>query len=167
MQAQTMTQHSDWEGELAAFLTDLTAVQQELLELLASKRERLARADLEGLARLAEREHGLAARLETCHQRRAELLRKAKAQGLPGDSLQAAQASLPEPRAELGASMRQAASRARLLEHQSLTNWVLTQRTLLYLSQLLELIGTGGRSRPTYSKSEPRDATGALMDRAA
>ncbi len=162
-----MTISSDWEAELAAFLNELSAVQQELLELLALKRQRLSAADLPGLAALADREQDVAARLSACHERRGELLRDAQAQGLPGDSLQSVQAALPARSAELQTSVRQAVSRSRLLQHQSLANWVLTQRTLLYLSQLLELIGTGGRSRPTYSMGKPQGATGALVDRAA
>lgn len=156
---------TDWDKELAGFLNDLSAVQSDLLDLLANKRKALAAADLAGLATLEQRERDLTSRLQVCHNRRGELLRRAAQEGLPGDSLQSLQAALPAP--EHATGMRQAAAQTRLLQHQSLTNWVLTQRTLLYLSQLLEIIGTGGRPRPTYSKGEPSGATGALVDRAA
>jgi hypothetical protein len=53
------------------------------------------------------------------------------------------------------------------LQHQSLTNWVLVQRTLLHLSQLIEIIATGGRLKPTYGKGSDHQAGGALVDRAA
>jgi hypothetical protein len=72
------------------------------------------------------------------------------------------------------ASIREAAERSRLLQHQCLTNWVLVQRTLLHLSQLIEIIATGGRLQPTYSNSTDRHSPhggamvgGALVDRAA
>lgn len=159
--------HSDWEADLAEFLNELSAVQGELLDLLAAKRGRLAAADLDGLAALAEREQDLTARLQACQDRRGEMLRQAQTQGLPGDSLQSLHAALPSRQAAMEKNVRQAAARSRLLQQESLANWVLTQRTLLYLSQLLELIGTGGRTRPTYSKGEPAAARGALMDRAA
>jgi hypothetical protein len=63
--------------------------------------------------------------------------------------------------------MREAADRSRLLQHQSLTNWVLVQRTLLHLSQMIEIIATGGRPKPTYEKGPGSNSGGALVDRAA
>jgi hypothetical protein len=65
------------------------------------------------------------------------------------------------------ASIREATNRTRLLQHQSLTNWVLVQRSLLHLSQLIEIIATGGRLKPTYGNGSDRQSSGALVDRAA
>ena len=48
----------------------------------------------------------------------------------------------------------------RLLQHHSLTNWVLVQRTLIHLSQVLEIIATGGRLKPTYGKDDSADSGG-------
>ena len=58
-------------------------------------------------------------------------------------------------------------TRMRLLQHQSLTNWVLAQRSILHLSQLLEIIATGGRLQPTYGRDESSASSGALVDREA
>ena len=157
----------NWEAELAGYLNELSEVQTELLDLLAAKRKRLAVADLAGLADLSTREQELTVRLQSCQENRTQLLEQAQSQGLPAASLQSVHASLPAAGAEVGSNLRQAAARSRLLQQESISNWVLTQRTLLYLAQLLELIGTGGRRRPTYDKGEPARATGALVDRAA
>jgi hypothetical protein len=159
----------DWETELANLLAELSATQDELLKFLVEKRGRLAAGDITGLAALQGRENALGARLQQCHERRNELLTAASAEGLPSENLRTlTSAALPKSqRQQLDAGMRQAAAQARLLQHHSLTNWVLTQRTLLYLSQLLEIIGTGGRENPTYGKSEARGARGALVDQAA
>lgn len=159
----------NWEAELASLLTELSSVQSELLSMLVEKGRLLGAADTEGLAGMQRRETDLGARLERCHERRAELLEQAAEQGMPADSLRSIGSTLPRAdRKQLDASMRQAASRARLLQHHSLTNWVLTQRTLLHLSQLLEIIGTGGRTSPTYGKGDAAGkARGALMDHAA
>ena len=62
---------------------------------------------------------------------------------------------------------RRLTGRMDLLQHHSLANWVLAQRSLLHISQLLEIIATGGRLRPTYGKSEPVLARGALVDQEA
>ncbi|MEX0586964.1 MAG: flagellar export chaperone FlgN [Pirellulales bacterium] len=149
-------------------LTELSAVQDELLAFLTVKRKLLGAADAVGLAGMQHRELDLTERLQRCHERRGELLAQAAGQGLPSDSLRALGASLPKSeRQSLDDSMRQAAARSRLLQHHSLTNWVLTQRTLLHLAQLLEIIGTGGRTSPTYGKGELRGASGAMVDHAA
>jgi hypothetical protein len=159
----------DWENELASLLAELSATQGELLQFLVEKRNCLASGDTLGLAAMQPREVALGARLEQCHQKRNELLAAAASAGLPADNLRTlSTAALPkDQRQQLDAGMRQAAAQARLLQHHSLTNWVLTQRTLLYLAQLLEIIGTGGRESPTYGNSQMRRAGGALVDQAA
>jgi hypothetical protein len=53
------------------------------------------------------------------------------------------------------------------VQHHSLTNWVLVQRTLIHLSQMLEIIATGGRMKPTYGEGGRTDAGGSLVDQAA
>lgn len=157
-----------WESELADFMTDLSSVQNETLEVLTRKRECLASIDAEGLAALAGREEDLMNRLQECLRRRAELLEKADQQGLPATSIGALAKALPSGRrGSLGDQVKQASGRTRLLRHQSLTNWVLVQRTLLHLSQMLEIIATGGKKRSTYSKVDASESGGALVDRVA
>jgi FlgN protein len=128
----------------------------------------LVTSDHEALRGMAVREQQLLDRLQSCHDRRQQLLSRASDEGLPADSIRTLSEHLPaDSRSELQASIRAAADRSRILQHQSLTNWVLVQRTLVHLSQMIEIIATGGRSRPTYGKGSDRAASGALVDRAA
>jgi hypothetical protein len=163
-----------WESEIAALLTDLSEVQTELLALLTEKRQMLATSDHEALGAVASREQHLIDRLQACHDRRQQLLARAESEGLRADSILSLSNQLsPENRARVQAGLRQASGQSRLLQHQSLTNWVLVQRTLLHLSQLIEIIATGGRMKPTYENGTGRHASrrdaivgGALVDRA-
>ena len=156
-----------WESELAEFLSELSAVQDATLEVLTRKRECLVARDLDGLAEVGRQEEEAIRRLGQCLQQREKLLRRAAEEGLPADSIQSLTAALPgQDRGDLGSQVRQSAGRARLLQHHSLTNWVLAQRTLLHLSQMIEIIATGGRMKPTYGKGEPVHAGGALVDHA-
>jgi len=158
---------TDWEQELAELLSMLSATQQDLLAQLAEKRKLLAASDTQGLQALQGREQELVGRLQACQQRRAALLEQAAQQGLPADSLQALSRTLPkQQRAELEPRFEEAQNRSRLLQHQSLTNWVVIQRTLLHLSQLLEIIATGGQPQPTYGKEQGGGASGSLVDQA-
>jgi len=155
-----------WESDLAKFLTDLSAVQDETLDIIAKKRELIAREDIEGLAAIGPREEVVIQRLQECLERRQSLLDRAGEGGLPSENIRALSSALPQPqRRQLRAQLRQSSSRARLLQHHSLTNWVLVQRTLLHLAQMVEIIATGGRMKSTYGKEEPVQA-GALVDHA-
>jgi len=154
-----------WESELAQFLTDLSAVQDQSLALLSQKRERLAAADLQGLAALEEEEEQVMATLQECLARRAALLQRAASEGLPAEDLTSLATSLPQAsQGTLALKFAQTSARARLLQHQSLVNWVVVQRTLIHLSQLLEIIATGGQMKPTYGKGAPVQPRGALVD---
>lgn len=157
-----------WESELAEFLTDLSAVQAESLEILSKKRELLVAADTEGLSEITKREEAVIERLGACLQRRQELLGRAAEDGLPSDSIRSLSAALPtQNKGPLSAQIQQSARHAQLLRHHSLTNWVLVQRTLIHLSQMLEIIATGGRPKPTYERGKSIGSTGALVDRVA
>lgn len=159
---------TSWESELATLLNDLLAVQDELLETLTKKRQLLVATDTDGLAAVGQQEEQLIGSLQQCLKRREQLLERARQEGLPSASIRALNRALPQAqRGELDERVRLAGSRARLLKHHSLTNWVLVQRTLIHLSQMLEIIATGGRLQPTYGEGEPAGASGALVDRAA
>ena len=155
------------ETDIGGLLAELADVQSALLTVLAEKRHILATNDHEALSAMAVREQQLLDRLQACHERRQQLLSHAEAAGMPADSIRTLSEHLPaESRGRVQANIREAADLCRLLQHQSLTNWVLVQRTLVHLSQMIEIIATGGRPRPTYGKGSDRAPSGALVDRA-
>jgi flagellar biosynthesis/type III secretory pathway chaperone len=159
---------TNWESELASLLTDLSAVQDEMLAVLGRKRELLVAGKSDGLAEVAAEEERLVGRLQDCLDRRAAMLQRAAHEGLPADSIRSLADSLPpSQRKPLAGQVKVAAARARLLRHHALTNWVLVQRTLIHLSQMLEILATGGRLQPTYGKGVPAHSGGALVDREA
>lgn len=157
-----------WETELGSLLAELSAVQSDLLAMLTEKRRILIARDLPALAAMQINEAELITRLQVCQDRRAALLARASEEGLPSSSLISLTAALPEEqRRELTPQLRDASARIRLLQHHSLTNWVIIQKNLIHLSQLLEIIATGGRPKPTYGKNDCARTGGTLVDRAA
>ena len=158
----------DFETEIGALLDDLSGVQSELLAVLAEKRTALAKGDLVRLAELQPREEQLAGRLQGCHERRQALLAAANREGRPSENLAklATRTSLGKT-SKLGSRVKETADRMRILQHQSLANWVLAQRSLLHVSQLLEIIATGGRLQPTYGDKESVHARGSLVNQEA
>lgn len=156
-----------WDAELAQFLSDLSAVQDETLAVLSEKRAMLLARNAEGLVTLAERERSLVERLQESLRKREELLARAQSEGLPSGSLKSLARALPRAqREQVEPHIKEASAKARLLQNQSLTNWVVVQRTLLHLSQLLEIIATGGRLRPTYDTGSLATSSGSLVDQA-
>ena len=155
------------ETDIAGLLTELADVQTSLLNVLGQKRQLIASGDHVALSGMAGREQTLIDRLQACLDRRGELLSQAEADGLPADSIQSLSETLSDgPKNRVKANISEAVNRSRLLQHQSLTNWVLVQRSLLHLSQLIEIIATGGRLQPTYGNGSNRQTSGALVDRA-
>jgi len=159
---------TSWESELARLLAELLALQDDLLAILSRKRALLLAADAVGLSAVALEEQALIDRLQQWVGSREQLLARAGQEGLPRASLRALTEALPRSQRDpLNERMQVVRSRARLLIHQALTNWVVVQRTLIHLSQMLEIIATGGRLQPTYGGGGPDQASGALVDRAA
>jgi len=157
-----------WEDELAGFLAELSTVQDDLLKVLEAKRTCMAARDLAGMHDLQARETELGERLQACHARREALLAAAREQGVASDSLGKLAKELPAGKREaVGKQVKDAAWRMRLLQHQSLTNWVVAQRTVLHLSQMIEIIATGGRLKPTYGKSDAALSCGSLVNQEA
>ena len=87
--------NTSWESEIAGLLTDLLAVQDELLQMLARKRELLVAADAEGLAAIGRQEEKLIGALQQCMARREELLATAGQEGFPSGSILALARALP------------------------------------------------------------------------
>jgi flagellar biosynthesis/type III secretory pathway chaperone len=158
----------DIEAEIGALLDELSSVQDDLLATLAEKREALVKADVARLTEVQSKEQQLALRLGECQERRSSLLATAKQQGRPGDTLaKLAKTAVSRSDNKLGNRVKETAARMRLLQHQSLANWVLAQRSLLHVSQLIEIIATGGRMQPTYGDKESVHARGSLVNQQA
>jgi len=157
---------------LTEFLADLLDVQDQLLAMLSEKRAAMLAGNLDALAEFRSREEDLGRRLEDCHRRRKQLLAAAGDSGLPAANLKQLAARLEGTASEppplpFSTPFSTAAEKLALLRHESLTNWVLAQRSLLHVSQMMEIIATGGRPQPTYDKDSPYSARGALVDGAA
>lgn len=168
MLTSTAAAATDFETEITALLDDLAAVQAELLAVLDEKRRALAQADIAALAELQPREERLSERLAACQARRGELLASAEREGLPGESVaKLVNKTAPGKHSKLGGKVKEATARMRLLQHNALANWVLAQRSLLHVSQLLEIIATGGRIQPTYGDRESLHACGSLVNHEA
>jgi flagellar biosynthesis/type III secretory pathway chaperone len=159
---------TNWETEIAQLLTELLSAQDELFAILAKKQSLLRVADHAGLAAMLPQEELLIERMKNCADKRESLLAKAKQEGMPSESISTLSKSLPGSKnGDLQERISQANTRTRLLKNQSITNWIVIQRTIIHLSQMLEIIATGGRLQPTYGEGASINNSGCLVDKAA
>ena len=160
-----MSVYETWCGDVSSYLQELCFILDGFLDVLRVKLRNENPTETESPD---PSEQALLARLETNQQQRQELLTAAGRVGLPNDSLQSAVAALPDEngRNRLNALLLQTVARRQQLHHASVVNWVLTQRSLVHVDQLLEILATGEPQPPTYGKGDgaPR---GGLLDSAA
>lgn len=163
---------SNLERNLVDFLQELALVQDELLDVLNRKRNCLARGVLVEFHELQAREEAVIERLTACQQKRSQLLCKAQELGIDSENLSDLAKTLDhqhgsqlEP--QLQPQVRQLRGRMRILQSGTLTNWLLAQRTLLHIAQLIEIIATGGQMQPTYAVGESVQPCGSLLNREA
>lgn len=157
------------ETEIIAFFTELERVQEATMELLQRKQQVLAHSDIAAIKAITEEERGAVEQMEGCLERRTELLTRAEEAGFKAESIERLCEMLPDNEA-LRAQVKRSQQRTRLIRFQSLTNWVLTQRSLIHLNQLIELIEMKGGSAPTYTRENKRETGstgGSLVDRVA
>jgi hypothetical protein len=164
----THEEPTSWHDAVAEFLTDLTAVQEALLAEVGQRHKRSS-DNREPLGTVTAAEVELLNRLAECHQRRAELLHAAHQAGLPAQSLRAAVAALGNGpvKGQLSLQIAQAASTGRRLQLAGLTQWMLAQRSLAHVGQVLEILATGAPQPPTYGNGAVSTRCGGLLDQAA
>ena len=156
------------EQDLLDFLKELAQVQDDLLTVLTQKRKCLACGDLGAIRETQQHEERVLERLTACHSKRAELLAEAQSRGLASENLSDLAATIDRRQTpKLRTQVQEIQGRMRLLQSGTVTNWLLAQRTLLHISQLIEIIATGGKMQPTYVVGESIQSRGSLLNQEA
>jgi DNA repair exonuclease SbcCD ATPase subunit len=159
---------TDWEATLSEYLEQLSQVQGELLTLLEEKRRCMVAGDFESIGSFQNREQEIAQRLEQLQARRQQMLEAARQMGLQVENLEKlAELTEQGKSAKLQKQVQQVASRLRLTQHAALTHWIVAQRSLLHVMQMLEILATGGRLLPTYGPERTAPWRGGLVDQEA
>jgi len=170
MTAPTQDQAEQMLGDVGSLLQDLTEVQTSLLSVLQQKREAMASGEIQQLSELQPIEEEINGRLKACFERRSEILQHGQTQGVDALTLAEMTNQLSGQTdsniGNLEAQFQESRDRIRELQLEHLTNWVIAQKSLLHVSQILEIVATGGKIKPTYGKDD-FCARGALVDHEA
>lgn len=153
------------------FLHELKAVQDQMAEVLLKKQAILVRPDKEQLDRISDEENEILEQLTRMQKKREEILDIANRRDGPFESIQEfCEAHFPhhlEIKRLLDASQQQ----SRQIRYLALTNLTMTQRSIIHLSQVLEIIETRGQGKATYRISGGNEGNaapgGGFVDRVA
>lgn len=163
-----MTKDKSWPAATEEFFHELLDAQRVLEGLFRSRSWRVVSP--EGVSTsIASPPSEPIERLHRCYQRRAELLQAARAAGLPNHSLSAVVEALNEgeTKRRLQQLVTEASRGTRQLQLAGVTQWMLAQRSMTHVTQLLEILATGTPQPPTYGNGAVSTARGGLLDEAA
>ena len=158
----------EWRKQLEQFLEETLQAQKDCAALLERKRELFAKNDLAEIGEFSKDEHLAVESLKQCLGNREKLLQYAAAEGLPSQSIESlAKAVVPYSDDEFFTLLRAVQYESQLLRQHNITNWVVTQRSMLHASQMIEIIATRGRMNSTYTREHQRNigtTGGTLVD---
>ncbi len=158
------------ERDILQFLEEISAVQEQAIAVLTKKQRLLVKPDREGLSQIATEEKDILAYLDRCVKRREEILAAAKKIGKASDSIQTLSRQIFPGNPDVRRKVDEAVFRSRLIRNLNLTNWVMTQKSIIHLTQMLEIVATRGQGKPTYKRVPAQEtgvSGGGFVDRTA
>ena len=162
---------SQWEKDLTRFVQELDTTQKEVLNVLERNRQLLSNIDAKGVEKFTLEEQQVAEKLQNCLEKREKLLQYAKAEQLPSENIESlAKHVISDKTSEFYKLFEQVKHQTRHIHLYGVTNWIVTQKSINHVSQMLEIIATGGRGKPTYTRTHNRNVGvtgGSIVDRKA
>jgi hypothetical protein len=144
-------------GDIDRFLAALGVVQEELTEVYRAKRESIREARLADINRLTEREATLVLQLQAHLRGRHQILQRAKPLGR-FDSIESLVRSLDVPeRDRLLQMVGQTRQTADVNRRESWILWIVSQQSLRFFRDVLDLMANGGKKAPVYSARSESD----------
>ncbi|MDR2114864.1 MAG: flagellar export chaperone FlgN [Planctomycetaceae bacterium] len=158
------------EHEIITFLNQLAAVQEKILDVLKKKQLLLVKPDKESLASITAEEENTLISLQKSLDYREKILKSAEKQGYNVDSIQMlCEQIFPKP-SEWRRLVNAAQNRNKQIRYLALANWTVSQKSLIHLTQILEIIETRGQGKTTYKPQKGKDSHssgGGFVDRVA
>ncbi|MDR3197725.1 MAG: flagellar protein FlgN [Planctomycetaceae bacterium] len=159
------------EQEVVAFLNQLAMVQEKILDVLKRKQILLVKPDKESLAAITAEEELTLLLLQQTLDYREKILESAKKQEHNADSIRIlCEQIFPKPNNEWRLLVDAAQNRNRQIRYLALANWTVSQKSLIHLTQILEIIETRGQGKTTYEPQKgkkPYSSGGGFVDRVA
>jgi len=153
--------------DLLDFLNQLTETQEQMLVVLRKKQAILVRPEKEALAQVSAEEEQMLEKMQNALNRREELLTTARVQNTGSDSIEQLCGHFFPRNIDVQKMLDEVKHRAHQIRLLAYTNWTMSRKSMIHVSQILELLETRGQGKTTYHP-RPIDASGGgFVDRVA
>jgi flagellar biosynthesis/type III secretory pathway chaperone len=131
------------------YLTQLTESQTQWLAVLHKKQAILVKPEKEAMALIAVDEEKAVESMQNVLKWREELLTSARLQNVRGDSIEQLCEHFFPRNAEVQRLLDEAKHRTQQIRFLNYTNWLISRKSLIHVSQILELLDKG-QGKTTY-----------------
>lgn len=153
------------------FLRQLADAQDKAIEVLQRKQTLLVRPDKAELEACTTKEQDVLERLRQALLRREEILQNARSEGRTAETIEMLCEEIFPDSLEYRRTLDAVMERTRRIRYLAMANWTITQRSIIHLSQILEMIETRGQGKTTYSPQNGKESSpgsgGGFVDRVA
>jgi len=154
--------------DLLDFLHLLVRVQGQMIAVLRKKQAILVRPEKEAMLSISAEEEGSLEKMQQVFKRREELLTAARLQNICGDSIEQLCEHFFPRNIETQKMLDEIKHRAHQIRLLAYTNWTMSRKSLIHVSQILELLETRGQGKVTYHPQQGADTSrGSVVDRVA
>ena len=154
--------------DIQPFLTQLIAAQNQMLAVLHKKQSLLVRPEKEALKAIEAEEEAIIENMQKMLNRREEILTAARMQNIECNSIDQLCEHFFPRNVEVQKLLIEAKSRAQQIQLLAYTNWTMSRKSLIHVSQILELLETRGQGKTTYNQQSSTNISGGLqVDRVA
>ena len=154
--------------EILEFLDQLIESQNQMLAVLQRKQAILVRPEKEAMVAISSEEEKTLVTMQNTLERREEILTAARLQNVPGETIEQLCEHFFPRNIEVHTLLNEVKHRTQQIGLLAYTNWTMSRKSLIHLSQILELLETQGKGKPTYHpQSRVASARGVSVDRSA
>ena len=152
--------------DILNFLNQLIETQVQMLAVLHKKQAVLVRPEKEAMTSITAEEEKTVETMQAILQQREELLTAARLQNVQGDSIEQLCEHFFPRNIEVHKLLDETRHRTHQIRLLAYTNWTMSRKSLIHVSQILELLDTQGLGKTTY-RQRPSTDGGGFVDRVA
>ena len=153
--------------DLLDFLNQLIETQKQMFDVLHKKQKMLVKPEKVALAKITAEEEHMVEKMQQVLNRREELLTSARLQNIDGDSIEQLCRHFFPCNVEVQKLLDEVKHRVHQIHLLAYTNWTMSRKSMIHVSQILELLETRGQGKTTYHPRHSDGSGGSFVDRVA
>jgi len=153
--------------DLLDFLKQLAEAQNQMLDILKKKQAVLVRPEKETITLISAEEEKTLKKMQGVLEQREELLAAARLQNIPSSSIEQLCGHFFPCNLDVHKLLHEIRHRTQQIGLLAYTNWTMSRKSLIHISQILELLETRGQGKTTYHSRPPDTSGGGFVDRVA